>query len=150
MKINKWLEASLFKEFMVDVVNIQRIYFFTDAPVATVDFPSTEGVAYWTDNLLASKVLLQIDLSPTESYNIGSENLNLDMTFQWASTASFSATQDGIANWFLMTDSSNNPYFMGQVTGPDLGGDIELSNNTIVTGQKYKIYNYKMSYNQLV
>jgi len=149
MKINKWLEASLFKRFIETNVGITNIYFFTDAPVDPAAFPSTEGTAYWTDNALASKVLLDINLSPAETWDIGSPNPDLDITLTWQSTSYWNGAQDGVANWFLMTNSDKTPIFMGQVSGPNGGGDIELSNNTIVTGQRYKIYKYVLDYNQL-
>lgn len=149
MKINKWLEASLFKEYLQDVMNATHIYFFTESPIATTDIRSTMGSQYWTDNALDGKVLMDIALSPTESWDIGSDNLNLDAKLEWKSTNRFTPSQNGTANWFLITDNSKNVFFMGEVSGPDGTGDMIISNNVLTTDSVYKLYNYVLTYEQL-
>lgn len=149
MKINKWLESSLFKEYIQDVANVTNIYFFTAPPVAVVDFPSTEGTSYWAANSLDSLVLLNISLPPTESWSVGSDTDDLDISLYWESTNSYLGAATGTANWFLMTNPDKKPILMGEVSNPAGTGDMKLSDNNIVAGQKYKIYRYQLDFNQV-
>lgn len=54
-------------------------------------------------------------------------------------TPSGTAVATGTAGWFRVADSDGNTVFDGSVTGTGGGGDIELDNTSIASGQTVTI-----------
>lgn len=159
MQINKYLEATLWKEFVQGVADsAYYITFYTDIPIPEYDFEHLDlPVTPWiTTYDLPNRCLLRINLTPTERINFSSDKIDLQTSWYWNSTANWKGLKDGVANYFLISTSwtetpgaqstAYRPLFMGTVSDPLGTGDMKLSDNNIVTGDRYKIYGYTLKY----